>query len=234
MLTRRAALTATAAMAASAGVAGATAYQHGDADLIDACRRWHEIRDRIARLETEIANLYGDLPSQAWSTEEQTFHRIDGDKRPRLVTLADIEKNDRWDSPTNPKDKHTITEDGTTWICTITATRPTATEADLAAWRERCAARRALFDAKMAAYREAWDRLKMGEREAEMEARYQQAYALADTIRDLPAATMAGALEKLRVFERDHCEYADEPPDDPKIVFLQAVLGDLGRMARHS
>lgn len=231
MLTRRAALTATAAMVASAGVAGATASQHGDADLIGACRRWHEIRDRFAQQETELALLHGSLPSQVWDTEEQTLHRIGGDKRPRLVGLTDIENADRWDSPTYPTDKHSITDDGTTWVCKVTATRPAATEADLAAWRDRCAARRALFDAKMAAYRDARDRLKMGEKEAQMEALYQQAYALADTIRDLPAATMAGVLEKLRVFERDQCEYADEPPDDPKRVFLQTIVAEMERVS---
>jgi len=212
--------------------ASAMAKPDADAPLFDLCRRWREMEPVITRLSDEHEELHRLLPSRHWTPEELKAHRIDGKKdEPRFVSLADIEKNDRWDSPTFPKNEYDTQDDGTTLVPTITTRRRTATEEEIEAWRGRCAARRALYDAKVTARDEAYRTSGTEAAEQRLEDAYTERDRLWDEIKAYRPLTVAGVLEKMRLFRECDESFEGEPDtmNWTATLFL-AALDDLGRL----
>lgn len=238
-VSRRRLLTGTApaiaALALPAAVIAAPALNDADAPLFDLCRRWREMEPVMDRLSDINEKLHEALPSQLWTPEELTAHRIDGDKTaPRYLSLQDIVKNDDWDHPERGKSSHTTSEsdDGLTTVMTITIRRHNASAEELAAWKLRCEARRALYDAKMAAYEEA--REASGARAADD--RLGEAYCehdrLLNEIKAYLPRTVAGVLEKMRVYRAEGDGTFDGEPDElswSATLFLSA-LADFERL----
>lgn len=231
-------LLAGAASAATVGtvaatVARAVAAPAIDTPLFDLCRRWREMEPIIARLSDEYEELHRMLPSRQWTPEELKAHRIDGEKdQPRYISLKDLENNDRWDSPTYPKCEYDTQDDGTTMVQMIKTIRRTATEEEMEAWRGRCAARRALYDAKDAARDEAYRASGAGAAKQRLEAAYDERDRLWDEIKAYRPLTVAGVLEKMRLFREADGDNFDGEPDElnwTAALFL-ATLADLEGM----
>ena len=237
-LSRRRLLSKTATIAGFGGtissVAGAGVPTADDARLSDLCRRWQEIMTIISRLNDEAVVLHKRLPSRQWTPEELTAHRIDGKKdEPRYISPDDIEKNDRWDRPRKGEFEWTesTSEDGAVYTQIHTVRRIKATEEDLAAWR-RCAARRALYDAKEASYKEVRRVIGLDAADECIDATWNERDRLAEEIKAYRPLTVAGVLEKMRVFREDDHESFDGEPDElnwSATLFL-AALADLKRL----
>jgi hypothetical protein len=127
-----------------------------DAPIFEMARQISGIEAEIRRLCDEAEARHGALPRIKWSPEELAQHRIVGaHDAPRRVTQSELNDSDRRDKPRGVDCKITDADDGVTLVQTYTTTRRTPAAAEITAWQERCAARRALYDEKNAARDEA-------------------------------------------------------------------------------
>ncbi|TWA59252.1 hypothetical protein FBZ82_12613 [Azospirillum brasilense] len=226
---------AAGALAAPAAVACPTL--NDDAPLLDLCRRWREMEPVIARLSDEHIALHRLAPSRAWTPEEMKAHRIQNDAdRTRFVSVKEIEQNDIWDSPRRAIREFDEQDDGVTLVQIFRVTSRTATEEEVEAWHNRCAARAALYDAKKAAYEEV-NRTSGAEAAAQ---RLEDAYSVRDNLEDqimeYRPRTLVGALEKMRFYrEKDEDTFCADPDrlDWMARIFLSA-LEDIERLAGNS
>jgi len=238
--TRRSMLGALAAGSAlaTAPALSIAAQPDVDAHLFDLIRQLDEVRATITVASAEYDALHKLLPSRIWTTEELTAHHIDGQKEPHIVSLEEIEKNDRWDHPgqsrwTTPEVTDVMTDAGTTRTTTMVSFFPKATETDLVAWRERCAARRALYDAKLSAHEEA-ERVHGTDAAQE---RVNSLWADWDKLRERIAstkpATAAGVLAKIRLYvaEAEPFDLDDDQVDlGSTEALLASAMADLKRL----
>ncbi len=102
----------------------------------------------------ELDAAWGNLPSGLWTPEEmKTLGIRENTDETRRVSLEEIEQTDTRDKPSGSHSIASVkTEQGLIETLTITSRYTSVPEEDLAAWRDRCAARRALYDAKEAAF----------------------------------------------------------------------------------
>lgn len=204
-----------------------------DSPLFDLCRRWREAEAEVTRLIAERDRLCSLLPPTVWTPEELAEHRIDGSKdKPLFITQNDVKRSNHADDPGKPQREVSETDDGTTYVQTYVLRRRTPTDDEISAWRSRCAARQALFDSKRAALKDA--RLSLGYEAVEdrIDAACTELDRLSDAIEEFRPQTVAGALEKLRVFREDvEGQFGGDPEDLewPARLFLTA-LSDLERL----
>lgn len=230
-LSRRHLLAATGA-AALAGASTATAAPGNDAELLDLIQRLHVKADEDRHLNTQIDALYDHLPSLEWTVDELKAHRIEGNKdRPRSLLPEEIERSDRADDPAQPILQRTVDEREDGYTASLTAVRPKVTAADRAAWRLRCRARRALYDAKHAAREEAMERLGINAGEKQSAAIGAEWYVIRDRIIAKPAATVAGAVAKMKASTDITGKGSDADIDVHEPGLFVSALADLERLA---
>ncbi|WP_298372653.1 hypothetical protein [Azospirillum sp.] len=195
-----------------------------DAELLNLIHQLHDAVNVCDRVWGDYNDLFEHgLSLRAWTTEELKRHRIPlGDGRSRTPTLEDLERYDGWDDPTHRKVSREEKEEGDVWSMTITTHQPTPTGDEVAAWRERCAARRALYDAKQTAANE------LG-----CDAVLEKADALRGEVNRLCAlvegtapVTLAGAVAKLKA-----CNTVCPDEVIEESTLFAAALADLERLA---
>lgn len=230
-LTRRH-LLAGAGAATLAGASTATAAPGNDAELLDLIQRLLAITEEFRRSDARMDALYDQLPSLEWTVEELTAHRIEGRKdRPRTLLPEDIERSDRADDPAQPILQRAVDEREDGYTASLTVVRPKVTAADRAAWRLRCRARRALYDAKHAARDEAMERLGINAGEKQSKAIGAEWYAIRNRIIASPAATVAGATAKMKASADITGTGSDADIDIHEPGLFVSALADLERFA---
>lgn len=204
-----------------------------DAPLFDLCRRWREARQVVECLGGEYERLGSLLPDLKWTPEELTAHRIDGAKdKPLYISPVDLERSNRADDPRKPKRETSETDDGTTCVVTHVYRSQNPSEDEISAWRSRCAARQELYHAKNLAYHAAFQKHGLDAADERINAAAIETDRLWDEVKDYRPQTIAGALEKLRVFrECDEEQFGGDPEELewPARLFLTA-LSDLERL----
>ncbi len=215
-------------------VAAAPENPQDDSRLSRLISRYREIEKIIDVITDEEEALNDGLPSREWTREELIAHRIDGEKVPHFVSLNEIEKNDGWDWPGHNEISDNTADDGTTKVMSITIRRRTPTEEELEAWRGRCAARRALYDAKEAVFDDARQTSGLHAVEKRGDMAHDERGRLMGAIKTYRPRTMAGALEKLRFYrEYDRESFGGDPNELnwAPTLFLSA-LADLERLTQ--
>ena len=249
-LSRRSLLAGTAASAAAAGImsvpaaVAATIAPADDSPLVELLWRYREIDRVIDNVNNEIDAMNEGLPSKMWTPEELQAHNVQhltyrGFDEPREIDLKTIEVNNGWDDPrwrlVESESVVTETWEGTKRVVTMRQVHETAaTPEEIAAWKARCAARRALYDAKEEAFRAAKENLDIRRRPqiGLIEVTYREREDILEKIRAYLPGTTVGAVEKMR-FYRWYAGEFDGEPDDlgwSATLFLSA-LADLERLA---
>ena len=225
-------LLAGAGAAALAGASTATAAPNDHAELLDLIQRLHAKAEEDRLLNARIDALHDQLPSLEWTVEELTAHRIEGKKdRPRTLLPEDIERSDRADDPAQPILQRTVDEREDGFSASLTAVRPKVTAADRAAWRLRCRARRALYDAKHAARDAAKERLGITAGEKQSAAIWDEWLAIRNSIIATPAATVAGAVAKMKASTDITGTGSNADIDVHEPGLFVSALADLERLA---
>jgi hypothetical protein len=235
-IARRRLLTAVAAapVIAAAFPASAERRSDDDAPLFAMSRRIAELESEIKKLFDEVFAREEALPLIKWSPEELAQHRIVGaHDAPRFVSEDDINDSDRRDAPPRAKRKTTKKDDGVTLVRTYTTTRCPSAEAETTAWRERCAARRALYDEKKAVYDKA-NAASGIEKFENMQAKaWDEIFKILDKVAAYQPKTIAGVVEKMRIFKNEHADIFSRPSEELDVrdsIFLSA-LADFERLA---
>lgn len=199
-----------------------------DAELLNLIQRLQAKAEEDRQLNDELDALSDQVPSLEWTVEELAAHRIQDRKdRPRHVTLEEIERNDTWDRPDQRDVQRTVVEREDGYTMSVTIVRPEVTAADWEAWRVRCRERRALYDAKHTAMKDAEERLGIAAGNSRSAAINGEWFAIRDRILATPAVTVRGAVSKLKAaVDVD----AADPYVAETLLFLSA-LADLERLA---
>jgi hypothetical protein len=235
-IARRRLLTAVAAapVIAVAFPVSAERCSDDDAPLFNMSRHIFELEAEIDRLVEEGERRAETLPPIEWVPEELAEHRITGDHdAARRVSKDDIDESNKQDAPKLADYKITQTDDGVTLIQVHTTVRRPSDDPEIQAWRTRCSARRALYDQKEMARRDAWEALGMDDLEDKQEELQEKCYALIDEITKYQPKTIVGVLEKMRIFKHEYSEIFSGPPNSISYtshIFLSA-LADFERLA---
>lgn len=223
----------------AAVVAGVTATVPAvPADPILALVQRLEAADReYDRLQDAADAVSAGLPEyRPWTPAEMAEHRIQGGTdAARYITPPDLDKADSADRPRDSRFtvKETIdqTAEGrlATTVITVLTFDPPAEE--MKAWRDRCAARRALFDDKTAEQRKVEHSSGYTAVQGAADRALAEWQAIFHQTIITPATTVAGALAKMRIFRRESVDSAvrSEEMDSTKKLFLSA-LADLERV----
>lgn len=221
-----------AALAGASTVTAAPAAPHLDADLLDLIQCLHAITKEFRQSDARMDALYDQLPSLEWTVDELKAHRIEGGKgRPRTLLPEDIERSDRADDPAQPIFQRMVDEREDGYTASLTVVQPTVTAADRAAWRLRCRARRALYDAKHAVREEAMERLGINAGERQSKAICAEWIAIRNRIIASPAATVAGATAKMKASADITGTGSDADIDIHEPGLFVSALADLERLA---
>ncbi len=210
-----------------------------DAHLFDLIRQLNEVRLTIKARNAEAEALLKLLPSVLWTPDEMATHRIqENAQAARFVSVEEIKKKDGWDHPgqsrlTGPEVTDVKSDAGTTRTTTMVSFFPKVTETDLAAWRERCAARRALYDAKLAAREEAALIRGVDAAQELVELLWGDWDKLRERIASTKPVTVAGVLVKIRLYvaEAEPFDLDDEGDQDGNEFILASAMADLKRLA---
>ncbi len=227
--TRRTMLATTAAAAVSAAAPALAVASRpelaDDARLFALINRLDELDREIAALNAQADVLRDQLPSTAWTAEELKAHGVQG-AVDGVVSLDLIKKNNRWDHPSEGPCTHTHIREGNKLIQTVVTETRDYTEQEEAAWRARCDARRALFDAKQTAYDQASAALGLPtllDRIAAAETAWSDTL---DEIAECRPATLRGVVAMLAVY-RKHSEIDPSDPEEEagtvETLFLRAL-----------
>lgn len=205
------------------------------AGLSDLIQRHQEAEAHSCQLQEELGLLYERLPATTWSPEELRAHNVQhlrdrGFDAPRHIDLETIAVNDKWDNPcwrfVEEESGVTETLEGTRHIQTTRMVRETAaSDEEIAAWKDRCAARRALYDAKEAAYDKARRDLGCPAAEARCEVPSDEGIALFKQIKDYRPQSLAEVLEKMKFFRDADGIDCDE---------FDLAIADLARLTAQS
>lgn len=236
-LARRRLLTAVAAAPVAVALPAAAERLSDDADapLFEMLRQVEARRAAFDRLWEEEKELSGGVPDIVWSPEELAQHGIPnfGGTHGRLVNLSDIDAANAHDSPFIFERTITSTDDGVVIRQLYTSTRQPCDEADVAAWRARCAARLALYDEKEKAHKERMAGVDMDMYEKRRDKLLDENSKTIKDINEYQPKTIQGVLEKMRLFYKEHSHIFLEPPErrDASANIFIAALADFERVA---
>jgi len=238
ILTGAASIAAIGAVAAPAALAAQAPLD--DAQLSELIARYLQIRTRLNETNVEPGWV---LPSMEWTPEELREHNVQhlthrGFDAPQYIDLDTIEVNNRWDNPRWRFIPHEHSEvwEGSRHVSTMRMIHETAaSDEEVAAGEARCAARRALYEAKLAASKEAEQRRDLARKEAgiDKDALWDEADSIEAQVIQYRPLTLAGAVAKMRFYqeyERDTFsgEFADL---DWSAKMFVSALADLERIA---
>ena len=171
-----------------------------DRRLFNLIDRYNETAKTLASLEARAAKLRKVMPSTMWTTEEMTTHRIQRrTDTQRFISVLDIETADEEDRPGRPSPEMSMAQEGTAKIITIIIRPQEPTAEEVAAWTERCAARRALYDAKRSAAADYDKAVGQSALDDEIAAKIDERDALAAEIGDCHPTTLAGVIGKMKI-----------------------------------
>lgn len=235
-LARRRLLTAVAAAPVAVALPAAAERLSDDADA-QLFKMLHQVEARRAefeRLWEEEKELSGGVSDIVWSPEELAQHGIPnfGGRSGRLVSLSVIDDANVHDSPFIFERTIASTDDGVVICQLYKTTRQPCDEAEVAAWRARCAARRALYDEKEKAHKERMAGVDMDMYEKRRDKLLDENSKTIKYINEYQPKTIQGVLEKMRLFYKEHSHIFLEPPerrDESANIFI-AALADFERV----
>lgn len=234
--TRRRLLAGLAAAPAALALPALPESAAADAPLFQMIARWRALGPIIDSLEAIHDACSEKYVRSCWSPEELEAHRIkqenniwngDGWEKSKFVTLEDIKRSDELDSPRFPVLEQHEESSENLWVLTFKRIYPAATEQDMAAWRGRCAARRALWELKAAD--EKASRAASGIKESLYN--LDKAEEQRDLIQDEIVGYQPKSLEGMKAKAQWHPEYYariyDESVGTEAIYFIRALQRDL-------
>lgn len=196
-------------------------------DLIAAFRfglnQQLQITDKIDEIVHDL------VPVLWWTWEELRDHGLKFNEcaAPRNVNLSEIEEADRSERP--GKLKYEFGDASLTW-----SVEPPPPD-KIQAWRDRCAARRALFDAKHAAYDQARAEAGIPEMQARHDAAEDAATQAVEQIIATPPRTLAGVVAVLRFYSEQAEQFDSVEPAELGLwdrTFLSALNSLEGMVPR--